>query len=138
MSTKNAPTFGGDVYPGALLCPSCDSEYTHQQSVEVYFRDEEDAKKGSCVQVGSRSVRRIPMTNNPSDRRDGLRIHFSCEQCPALFVLDVLQHKGYTFVECYPTGEVEPDTDEEKEFLALIDDVFARTPTTLPTTPGAL
>jgi len=34
---------------------------------------------------------------NPSRRRDGLAIEFSCENCPAILELTIKQHKGETF-----------------------------------------
>jgi hypothetical protein len=36
---------------------------------------------------------------NPSERRQGLAIAFSCEDCDAKLELTIAQHKGNTIVE---------------------------------------
>ncbi len=36
---------------------------------------------------------------NPSKRRDGVAIGFTCEQCPAVFWVTLAQHKGATLLE---------------------------------------
>ena len=98
-----------------ICCPSCRSEYLHQESVDVYFRTEDDLDDGIAVIPSITSSERLIKrpryktntdTNvefnarqpNPSPRRDGLVITFSCEACTASPKLRVYQHKGRTFV----------------------------------------
>lgn len=102
-----------------LLCPVCGGPYLHQDSIEVFFRDE-DASDGIHIGVGrhwlSADVGNGNMENpeNPSKRRDGLFILFWCEQCSnwegvetekaqakplpmsELLRLNIYQHKGWT------------------------------------------
>ena len=99
----------GDV----LLCPVClknypDGEGTwlHQEGVEVFFREEDSDKgihgyiadTGSFLAVDGDCGRD---SRNPSTRRDGLIIYFSCEWCSPLytFELRIAQHKGVTMME---------------------------------------
>lgn len=107
----------GDSTP----CPNCGSPTLHQETVDVYFR-QEDADHGIAVTVqgaavgamtkasdqvtgGMRDPDLIPVAvgtdqqDNPSARRDGVAIHFWCEACPAHPVLHVVQHKGDTIIE---------------------------------------
>ncbi len=93
-----------------MQCPNCRSSFTHQEYVEVFFREAEDAGgiHTTAKQDGTFIDRN--MENNPSWRRDGLRIHFSCESChcneddkdnPPYHYLDIYQHKGKTFFETW-------------------------------------
>lgn len=83
----------------ALQCPSCKGHYLHQVRAEVFDRSE-DAAIGHHVTVTSTGVQvDHSQANNPSARRDGIRISFDCELCEAKPVLTVVQHKGTTLVE---------------------------------------
>lgn len=95
----------GDSTP----CPNCGSPTLHQETVEVFFR-QEDADDGIAVAVQGKAVWShdpdlIPVAvstsqaGNPSPRRDGVAIRFWCEACPATPVLNIIQHKGDTMVE---------------------------------------
>lgn len=97
------PTEG--IFNNYFLCPLCASDYTHHVGVSVYFR-EEDADKGLCVDVyGDTVFTSSLMGGNPSPRRDGIRINFTCENCHAdeddvyrpHHQLHIIQHKGQTF-----------------------------------------
>lgn len=83
----------GDI----LCCPYCGFHCTHQVSTEIFERDEdEDWKRVLITQTA------ILMDNkgkNPSDRRNGLRIYFTCEGCNNQPKLVIYQHKGNTFVQ---------------------------------------
>lgn len=85
---------------GELLCPStgCDSQYLTHYSIEVFERGE-DATTGLHVTVaeGSASLDN-DLAGNPSKRRHGLSILFSCEQCQKSHRLTIAQHKGSTWV----------------------------------------
>jgi len=89
-----------DLYDCNILdCPACGGENLHQERVDSWFR-EEDAEKGlrtSAMKDGSCFVT-SELHGNPSGRRDGLTITFSCETCEDLPVLSIVQHKGLTLV----------------------------------------
>lgn len=81
-----------------LQCPNCGGHYLHQVCAEVFDR-REDATVGHHVTVSSHGVLTDhSQVNNPSARRDGIRIGFDCETCVAKPVLTIVQHKGNTIV----------------------------------------
>lgn len=88
------------VADGSILeCPACGGENLHQERVDSWFR-EEDATQGvhtSAMKDGGCFVT-PQMHGNPSSRRDGLTITFSCETCEELPTLSIVQHKGLTLV----------------------------------------
>ena len=85
-----------------LRCPVCDSEYLHAEQTDVYERNE-DSNVGCHTTVAfHHTTVDLNMKNNPSSRRDGLTITFSCEQCVQPFIrhtLAIYQHKGMTIQE---------------------------------------
>jgi len=97
-----------------LACPHCLYNYTHQEKVEVFIRDDDDYQVlGIKTTINNQitTVSKDDMKTNPSTRRDGIRIYYSCESChaydeeygsgsnPPLFELLIYQHKGQTFFE---------------------------------------
>lgn len=83
---------------GELQCPSCGCNYLHHERVEVFDRAE-DAATGTHVVVDAGKVEvDNSMIGNPSKRRDGIRIHFSCEGCKDHPYMEIVQHKGNTYV----------------------------------------
>lgn len=97
----------GVGYGTTLLCPRCGEGWLHHGKVEVYERHGEDSNEGLAVTINSEVVVRTSMTGNPSLRRNGLRIYFSCEICeddgdgnlaPPM-VMSLVQHKGTTYLE---------------------------------------
>lgn len=84
----------------SLLCPACGSNYLHHGRVEVFCREQEDSKTGKHVTVEPNGWVNTDkaLANNPSKRRDGMLIHFECEECDVKTVLAVYQHKGATFL----------------------------------------
>lgn len=92
------PTFdvddSGDANP---KCPSCGSPNLHHGKVEV-FECAEDQPGLHVTVDGLQAVVDADMRGNPSSRRHGLVVHFSCEQCPAALRLTIAQHKGSTLV----------------------------------------
>lgn len=100
------PKFGnGDDGDGfELLCPNCGFNYLHHEKVDVFERSE-DAESGLHVSVsGVKAETNTALSGNPSARRDGLTVTFSCEGCDAKPVLTIAQHKGQTFVNFYDAG----------------------------------
>lgn len=86
-------------YGAEPLCPSCGGNYLRHESVEVFER-EGDQANGVHVSVGEGNAKiNTDLSRNPSARRHGLSIHFSCEHCSAKPVLHVSQHKGNTIVD---------------------------------------
>jgi hypothetical protein len=83
-----------------LCCPNCGESNLHQERVEVFERINEDNETGVHVVVenGVASVD-MSMEGNPSDRRDGVMMFFSCEHCPRRTWLSIVQHKGTTYLE---------------------------------------
>ena len=90
---------------GELCCPGCGSINLHHGFVKVFSRDEDQTEVVvTTISPASReaaSVTSIETTKghgNPSARRHGLRIRFTCELCPGVFDLTIAQHKGITYV----------------------------------------
>ena len=112
-----------------VACPQCGCEYTHQETTHVYSREEDEphirtsvhAVSGIAVQ-GEESD--TDSAGNPSRNRNGIRIEASCEQCPGAFSIEILQHKGQTFIqlvsEAHRTREGE-STGEQRLDRALND-----------------
>jgi len=89
---------------GMLLCPVCGPGgygYIHQGVVKNYARGEDDERVVVTTIDGVQSQVGIEASTNanPSSRRQGLTIQFSCETCGATDLeLAIAQHKGQTFV----------------------------------------
>ena len=98
----------------ALACPGCGSTNLHHHRVDVYRRNREDDSQGLRAMVYGAGPVLVGnnMYGNPSERRDGVRMHFTCEMCPALSELTIVQHKGTTYLQTTVVGsraEVEGD-----------------------------
>ena len=81
----------------AVLCPRCGFFYLHQEAVEVWNREEDKDVEGIRITEGGQVAKATG--DNPSDRRSGVSIAFSCEGCPGDVELVIYQHKGQTFIE---------------------------------------
>lgn len=87
-----------DADLAALLCPNCKQWNLHQARVDVFNR-REDQKEGTHVWVDDEDIgRNRNIDANPSLRRQGIAIAFTCEQCMARPVLGIAQHKGTTYI----------------------------------------
>ena len=88
-----------------LHCPNCGSTYLHQEKIYVYTRAEDapstvlsvDAQCGETENL-LRNGDSQPL-GNPSRRRDGIRVFFSCEGFDASIHMTIAQHQGNTYVE---------------------------------------
>ena len=94
-----------------LLCPHCGFNYLHHEDgpVDVWQRHEDDEKsEGVRVLPAGYKKKTLPANpaENPSARRDGIRIHLKCEGCGDTCALTIVQHKGTTFLQMEPKGEV--------------------------------
>lgn len=101
------PTFNpaGFDHETELLCPSCGSNYLHHERVEIFERNE-DEKKGIHIVVNDgEATIDTSLNGNPSKRRHGLTIYFSCENCNASPALSLAQHKGSTYINFKPNKE---------------------------------
>jgi hypothetical protein len=83
---------------GDLKCSICLGENTHHHQVRVYNR-KEDALDGmrAVIDWDTVSVDGL-LLENPSARRHGVSVLFSCEGCQALSELTISQHKGATML----------------------------------------
>lgn len=103
-----------DIDESVLLCPTCDSSYLHQKRVEIFSRGEDQEKvlRTTVNCISQHTVTEVVenrKSGNPSQRRDGIRILFECEECNynpprPYFYLNVSQHKGYTFLSWETKG----------------------------------
>ena len=86
----------------AVVCPTCGGSYSHQGAVTVYDRAEDESKT-QVTEIDDGRIWSQPIgskhTNNPSRRRNGVRIVIDCESgCPSRDLV-VYQHKGSTYVQ---------------------------------------
>ena len=78
----------------SIKCPSChDENGLHHDAVEVFQRSE-DADRPSLIVHGDGHTEEGDGRGNPSQRRNGIRITLSCEQCGPCGYLCIAQHKG--------------------------------------------
>lgn len=96
-----------------LLCPQCGSTYLHHDKVEVFERGED--KGGLHIKVTDEVEINRDLRGNPSNRRHGLKVYFHCENCNAIPVLSIAQHKGSTCMDLNFTEEPE-DGPEDLEY----------------------
>jgi hypothetical protein len=81
-------------------CPCCGGDYLHQLEVIVYERSEDEPTVIETHATRGRTTRRrTDGTDNPSPRRQGLRVLYLCELCETKSVHTSLQHKGQTMEE---------------------------------------
>jgi len=78
-----------------LICPRCGGNNLHHEIVILYARHE-DANVVIETAVSRTFVESVETdgSDNPSRRRDGLAICFSCEECGEGLQLTIAQHKG--------------------------------------------
>lgn len=91
-----------DPKDAGLKCPYCgESNGLHHHFIETYCCHD-DANKGQRLSIDvNKGLQRLDddMTGNPSVRRQGISIHFWCEfGCPDA-VLNLIQHKGVTYLQ---------------------------------------
>ena len=114
-----------------INCPNCGGEYTHQERTTVYSRCEDGAAVLTAVHpISGISAQSEDLNSdtqgNPSPRRHGVRIEATCEMCPGTFSIEIIQHKGQTFVqlvvEAHASGEQPVEIDDGLTEPALTDD----------------
>ena len=84
-----------------LNCPYCNDGYLHQYAVEVFVRKCEDSNVGLKITTVGESFSKSTdvQTGNPSNRRDGIVIKFTCEGCEELPELLIIQDRGNTQIK---------------------------------------
>jgi hypothetical protein len=101
----------------ALRCPRCgEPGGLHHGQVTIYDRLREDSEETTVTRVWNGMVSSHRMTGpvgNPSDRRGGLRVSFSCEFCGDRVELTLAQHKGDTVIGWCFTEEVEEEVEDD-------------------------
>ncbi len=97
---------------GAVLCcPRCGFNYLHHTRIEVFERSEDDEKGTHVIVDNDKILVDKNLENNPSMRRDGLKIFFWCEGCSPDdgslddIVMTIAQHKGKTLVNIEETSK---------------------------------
>ena len=88
-----------DLDDGVLISP-CGSHNIHQTRIDVYARTEDQpSMRHTSVHniAGDTASQTVPCTSdNPSLRRQGLVLEFTCEGCEDTHHLSIAQHKGLT------------------------------------------
>jgi hypothetical protein len=102
MRTDSRPKFYSASDSLKLLCPHCGDGRLHQNLIEVFERQCEDAH-GAVTQIQGLSICSKPIrAAYIPGRRNSLTIYFWCEECyrhgrtNLRFPLQIKQHKGYT------------------------------------------
>jgi len=92
-----------DVDVNYLHCPFCKSYWLHHEDIIVFSRYEDD-KETIVTTVSDKKTKEYILpsheTGNPSLRRHGLTLTFSCEDCKIRGMkFHIYQHKGSTIME---------------------------------------
>lgn len=96
---SNCVKYSNNTNSAAVCCPYCDDAYLHHNDVAIYNRAGEDSYHGLAIHAKFDSVTiNDDMAGNPSGRRNGLMIHFECENCSRTSKLALYQHKGVTYL----------------------------------------
>ena len=93
----------------ALFCPRCNGTYLHHGEVEVFDRPEDGEEVDVVSVLDGRVSSHLHLnetSGNPSKRRTGVVLTFTCEDCnggdsvPSRDIMELCidQHKGQTFV----------------------------------------
>ena len=113
MKTTAPVKFNNDVLCepySMIVCPHCGNDYMHQGRVRIYERDSEDSVTGLYVDTARMLfIDKHDMAQNPSRRRQGIRVDFECECCSyfsgdnkdqpsTIFELCIIQNKGNTYL----------------------------------------
>lgn len=111
-NNPTSPTINPRYSPTRVNCPHCDDDYTHHLFTEIFNRHE-DSETGEHILISTpeslgsefspfvipENMVDCDLSQNPSERRTGIKITFICESCWSLFAFKFAQHKGTTIVE---------------------------------------
>lgn len=88
-----------------LLCPVCWHSCLHHGTVTTFDRAQ-DADNGTAFRITPGADRSVShstqLTGNPSLRRGGITIEFTCEDCGNTSTLGIAQHKGCSVLNWQP------------------------------------
>jgi hypothetical protein len=85
---------------GTLQCPNCGERNLHHDLISVFSRAWDDADTlTTIVEINGLVHQEMNRGINPSSRRSGLAIRFSCEHCDLAGELTLEQHKGTTYLK---------------------------------------
>ena len=100
----------GLISEESMASVMCGERNLHQEWVIAYFRME-DAEQGlRSISHAGGSRFDTSQIGNPSPRRSGITIWFSCEHCTGLTTkLHIYQHKGSTIIESVEAGDDDED-----------------------------
>lgn len=85
----------GDEAGAMLLCPVCAYSYQHHEEVREFIRI---GGEDGLSAVGVPGIAGwVPNENNPSSRRGAVVVTFEGE-CGHVWALEIVQHKGETFL----------------------------------------
>lgn len=105
-----------------IYCPECGKNgYLHHSSVVVYERKEDQT--ATIHEIGPKTTLRP----NPSPRRHGIRIRFTCEQHTGAWDLLIFQHKGQSYMEwqvVQPRDYEEERRIHEEAFEPTVEEMF--------------
>src|SRR5215467_14679736 len=101
--------------PTSNLVCLCGGTYLHQGKIEVFTRLRGEDTDVTAIVIDRNAIELGDPNRNPSARRDGLIIHFDCEECgsdefdeprprPHAIRLAIFQHKGQTYLRLYQEG----------------------------------
>lgn len=112
-------SMASNTFNHPIPCAYCGSENLHHYEVQVFQRHKEDSPEGTLTEVEEDMVATYTnhsMEDNPSGRRNGVRILCDCENCEELTEIRILQHKGCTYFEVVKLDEsivVDLEDDDE-------------------------
>ena len=106
------PKFHPEMNFTSLMCPRCGYDCLHQRDVIFYGRNEDD-EKGFKAHISNDNWKFTEsknfgewkvnisdnIDNSPSLRRIGMTIEFICEECESITKMDIMQHKGRTYID---------------------------------------
>lgn len=104
---------------GCLECVNvnCCSTYLHEFKTE-HFNYGEGREHGSTTTIEDGQVRvetnklHLKERKNPSSYRQGLKVTFYCEECEAITVLTIAQHKGRSYFQRVEDRTINKPTEE--------------------------
>ena len=84
----------------ALLCPNCNDSYLHHNKIEIFEHKKKNKEEGFHFTFVSRH--NFGLNSNvkkwPFERESGIAIHFWCENCDELPILNIYPHAGSTYM----------------------------------------
>jgi hypothetical protein len=115
----------GEPYATKLTCTHCIHDCTHHGPTHVWLRPRgEDGPSRKVTTLDNGVAIEEDAQGNPSGRRDAVEIVYSCEECGGLSALQVIQHKGATYLQtvAIPPTEAERMLMHAMQLQGMIED----------------